>query len=90
MAFFVQSRLLAFALWLFADRKGVEKVSQYLTVKELAEKLHVCRASVYNYIKKIPGFPQPIKIGSRVSRWSAEEVDGFMNNAPRGVYGEGK
>ena len=64
-------------------------MSQYLTVKDVAKKLNVCRASVYNYIKNIPGFPQPMKLG-RMSRWSAEEVDGFMNNAPRGVYGEGK
>jgi len=63
-------------------------MSQYLTVKELAEKLHVCRASVYNYLKEIPGFPQPIKIGRRASRWSAEEVDSFMSSAPRGVYGK--
>jgi predicted DNA-binding transcriptional regulator AlpA len=62
---------------------------QYLTVKELAEKLHVCRASVYNYLKEIPGFPQPMKIG-RLSRWSAEEIDVFMESAPRGVYGECK
>ena len=64
-------------------------MSQYLTVKEVAKKLNVCRASVYNYIKNIPDFPQPMKLG-RMSRWSAEEVDGFMSNAPRGVYGEGK
>ena len=64
-------------------------MSQYLTVKELAEKCHVCRASIYNYLKKLPGFPQPIKIG-RLSRWNAEEVDNFMKNAPRGVYGESK
>lgn len=64
-------------------------MSQYLTVKDVAKKLNVCRASVYNYIKNIPDFPQPVKLG-RMSRWNAEEVDGFMNNAPRGVYGEGK
>lgn len=63
--------------------------TQYLTVIELAQRLRVCRASVYNYIKDIPGFPQPIKIG-RLSRWSAEEVDLFMSSAPRGVYGERK
>jgi predicted DNA-binding transcriptional regulator AlpA len=62
---------------------------QYLTVMDVAEKLHICRASVYNYVKGIPGFPQPIKIG-RLSRWNAEEIDVFMGNAPRGVYGEGR
>jgi predicted DNA-binding transcriptional regulator AlpA len=64
-------------------------VSQYLTVKDVAKKLNICRASVYNYLKAVPGFPQPMKLG-RMSRWSAEEVDSFMSSAPRGVYGEGR
>jgi predicted DNA-binding transcriptional regulator AlpA len=38
-------------------------MKQYLTVKELADYLHVCRASVYNYLKTVPGFPQPVKVG---------------------------
>ena len=63
-------------------------VKRYLTVKELAECLHVCRASVYNYLKNIPGFPQPVKVG-RLSRWDFEEIECFMKSAPRGVYGEG-
>jgi predicted DNA-binding transcriptional regulator AlpA len=65
----------------------VGEVKQYLTVKELAERLHVCRASVYNYLKTIPNFPQPMKVG-RLSRWSSEEIEAFMSHAPRGVYGE--
>jgi predicted DNA-binding transcriptional regulator AlpA len=63
-------------------------MKRYLTVKELSEELHVCRASIYNYLRKIPGFPQPTKLG-RLSRWDTEEVELFMQNAPRGVYGEG-
>jgi predicted DNA-binding transcriptional regulator AlpA len=66
----------------------VGKVKQYLTVKELSEKLHVSRASSYNYLRKIPGFPQPKKV-SRLSRWDPEEVETFMSRVPRGVYGEG-
>jgi predicted DNA-binding transcriptional regulator AlpA len=62
-------------------------MKQYLTVKELADHLNVCRASVYNYLKTIPGFPQPLKIG-RMSRWNFEEIELFMKNAPRGVSGE--
>jgi predicted DNA-binding transcriptional regulator AlpA len=62
-------------------------VRQYLNIKELTKKLRICPASVYNHMKTIPEFPQPIKIG-RSSRWDAEEVDNFMNKAPRGAYGE--
>lgn len=63
-------------------------MKRYLTVKELAECLRVCRASVYNYLKNIPDFPQPVKVG-RLSRWDFEEIECFMKSAPRGVYGEG-
>jgi predicted DNA-binding transcriptional regulator AlpA len=66
----------------------VGTVKRYLTVKELAECLHVCRASVYNYLKNIPDFPQPVKVG-RLSRWDFEEIEFFMKSAPRGVDGEG-
>jgi predicted DNA-binding transcriptional regulator AlpA len=64
-------------------------MTQYLTAKELADKLNICRASVYNYLKTVPNFPQPMKVG-RNSRWSSVEVDNFMNSAPRGVYGEAR
>jgi predicted DNA-binding transcriptional regulator AlpA len=87
VALFVWSRLLARAFLFCIHGKEVGKVKQYLTVKELAEELHVCRTSIYNYLQKIPNFPQPIKVG-RMSRWNAEEIEAFMNHAPRGVYGE--
>lgn len=64
-------------------------MKEYLTIKDLEDKLHVCRASIYNYLKKIPDFPQPRKVG-RNSRWDPDEMEKFMNNAPRGVYGEGR
>jgi predicted DNA-binding transcriptional regulator AlpA len=63
-------------------------MKRYFTVKELADHLNVSRASIYNYLRKIPGFPQPKKVG-RLSRWDPEEVDKFMSCAPQGVYGEG-
>jgi predicted DNA-binding transcriptional regulator AlpA len=87
VAFFKRPRLLLYALLCRARGKGVAELKRYLTIKELAEELHICRASVYNYLKTIPGFPQPMKVG-RLSRWNGEEVESFMNRAPRGVYGE--
>jgi predicted DNA-binding transcriptional regulator AlpA len=79
---------LAYALQPSVSGKVVGAVKRYLTVKELAECLHVCRASVYNYLKNIPNFPQPVKVG-RLSRWDFDEIEFFMKSAPRGVYGEG-
>jgi predicted DNA-binding transcriptional regulator AlpA len=63
-------------------------MKKYLTIEDLEENLHVCRATIYNYLKKISGFPQPQKL-NRLSRWDPEEMERFMNSAPRGVYGEG-
>jgi predicted DNA-binding transcriptional regulator AlpA len=62
-------------------------MKDYLTIKDLSKKLHVCRATIYNYLQKIPDFPQPKKVG-RLSRWDPDEMEKFMRSAPRGVYGE--
>ena len=63
---------------------------KYVTIKNVAEKLGICRASVYNYVQQVSGFPQPVKIG-RLTRFNDEEIDVFMKNkAPRGVNGECK
>jgi predicted DNA-binding transcriptional regulator AlpA len=83
----MQPRLLALALRLFVCGEEVGKVKQYLRVLDVAAMLHVCRATVYNYLKKIPGFPQPMKIG-HLSLWDSKEIEVFMENAPRGVHGE--
>ncbi|MDR1137928.1 MAG: helix-turn-helix domain-containing protein [Synergistaceae bacterium] len=58
---------------------------RFLTVKEVAERLHVCRASIYPWLKQ--GFPQPLKFG-RSSRWRAAELEEWIRNCPKGVYGE--
>jgi excisionase family DNA binding protein len=59
----------------------------FLTVKEVAERLHVCRASIYLWLKQ--GFPQPLKLG-RASRWSSAEVEEWLRTRPKGAYGESK
>jgi predicted DNA-binding transcriptional regulator AlpA len=82
----MQPRLLALALRPFVCGEEVGKVKQYLRVLDVAAMLHVCRATIYNYLKKIPGFPQPMKVG-RLSLWDSEEIELFMENAPRGVSG---
>jgi excisionase family DNA binding protein len=58
---------------------------RFLTVKEVAERLHVCRASIYLWLKH--GFPQPLKFG-RSSRWRAAELEEWIRKRPKGVYGE--
>jgi len=58
---------------------------RYLPIREVAEKLHVSRASIYLWLKK--GFPQPLKFG-RSSRWSALELEEWLRTRPKGAYGE--
>jgi excisionase family DNA binding protein len=58
---------------------------RFLTVKEVAERLHVCRASIYLWLRG--DFPQPLKFG-RSSRWRAAELEEWIAKRPKGVYGE--
>jgi excisionase family DNA binding protein len=46
-------------------RTGTIEGDHFLTVKEVAERLNVCRASIYVWLKD--GFPKPLKLG-RASR----------------------
>ena len=52
------------------------KDDRYLTIAEVAERLHVCKASIYLWLKK--GFPQPLKLG-RASRWRVSELEEWLN-----------
>jgi predicted DNA-binding transcriptional regulator AlpA len=60
----------------------------FLMIQEVAEKLHVCRASIYSWAKA-GVFPQPLKFGSS-SRWSALELEEWLRTRPKGAYGEYK
>jgi excisionase family DNA binding protein len=64
------------------DEKNIG--DRFLTVREVAERLHVCRASIYLWLKR--DFPQPRKFG-RTSRWRASELEEWIGKRPRGVYG---
>jgi len=61
------------------------EADRFLTVKEVAEQLHVCRASIYGWLKQ--GFPQPVKFG-RASRWRLTELEEWLRTRPKGTYGE--
>jgi predicted DNA-binding transcriptional regulator AlpA len=64
-------------------------VAKLMNVDEVAGKLGVCRATVFNLSRKPEsGFPKQIKLG-RAARWIESELDVWLdNNAPRGAYGE--
>lgn len=61
---------------------------RYITIKEVVERLQVCKASIYSWAKT-GLFPQPKKFGCS-SRWSLQEIDEWVKSRPKGAYGEGK
>ena len=49
-----------------------------VTIDQLSESLGgMGRASIYRHIKKIHGFPQPVKVGS-ATRFRESEVQAFI------------
>ena len=58
-----------------------------ITMGELAEALgKIGRASIYRHIKKIHGFPQPVKIGA-ATRFRQSDVEKFIGAADKKVGG---
>jgi prophage regulatory protein len=55
-----------------------------LRLQEVADRLGVGTNAVYNYIKT-SGFPQPVRVGPRVSRWPEDEVEKWLARRPRGL-----
>ncbi|MCQ2444407.1 MAG: AlpA family phage regulatory protein [Mailhella sp.] len=52
-----------------------EIISPRIRVKEVAEILNLKAVStVWKYVKTIPGFPQPRRIGARFTYWNRDEV----------------
>jgi predicted DNA-binding transcriptional regulator AlpA len=62
-------------------------MGRQLDVKDVAKKLKICRATVYNLVKNNPDFPSQRKI-NRAARWDEGEIDAFLEKCPRGAYGE--
>jgi predicted DNA-binding transcriptional regulator AlpA len=61
---------------------------RYITIKEVTDRLEVCKASIYSWAKS-GLFPKQKKFGSS-SRWSLQEIEEWLKNRPKGAYGEGK
>jgi excisionase family DNA binding protein len=52
---------------------------QLLTVEEVAERLHICKRTVWRW-SKAGDMPAPVRLGRsrRVVRWKASEIDNFL------------
>ncbi|MCG5031052.1 helix-turn-helix domain-containing protein [Mesosutterella sp. OilRF-GAM-744-9] len=40
--------------------------------------LGVCRNTLYNWTKDLPGFPQPVRVTSRTLRYRASDIESFL------------
>jgi predicted DNA-binding transcriptional regulator AlpA len=58
-----------------------------LTIDELAQALGgLGRASIYRHIKSLPGFPQPVKLGS-ATRFRQSDVQAFIRGDHEALEG---
>ncbi len=52
--------------------------ARLLRAEDLAKRLGVCRATVWGWAKRKPGFPAAIKLSARVTVWNAAEIDEWV------------
>lgn len=55
-----------------------------LRMPEVCLRVGVGRNAIYNYIHNF-GFPQPVRVGPRQSRWKASEVDAWIASRKCGL-----
>ena len=58
----------------YAQQQHQQELTQYYKLPYLLERLGVCRASIYEWIKE-GSFPEPVAMGGHTSRWIANEVN---------------
>ena len=61
-----------------------EERSLRLRDKEVAAILGCCKASVWNWAKTRPGFPQPYRDGGRYTYWLRPEVEAYALHTTEG------
>ena len=61
----------------------MEKDPNSLTPDEAALYLNVCRATIYNWGKQDPSFPQRRKKGPRLVIFDRTEIDAWLASLPK-------
>lgn len=56
------------------------EATRLITVSEVAEKLGVSTRLVWRMSASKPGFPKPVKVGDRTTRWKLHEVESYLHN----------
>lgn len=55
---------------------------QLLRREEVCQRIAVSGPTLYRMVK-FGGFPAPIRVGPRASRWREDEVEKFLQDRPR-------
>jgi predicted DNA-binding transcriptional regulator AlpA len=55
------------------------KAKRLLTVKEVMRIVNISRSTWWRGVKE-GRYPQPIRLGTRTTRWSEEEIMDFISN----------
>ena len=54
------------------------EITLLMTDKEVAAAMNVSRPTLWRWRKKVPNFPQPIKIGPRAVRYRRADIVAFV------------
>ena len=49
----------------------------YVSDRFLADRYAVSRTTPWDWAKKKPGFPQPVKLSERCTRWKLSEIEAW-------------
>lgn len=60
-------------------------MSDLMTPDEIAAKLKIDRRSFLRTVAKQPDFPAPVRLGQRIVRWHAEQVEQWIQRSTRRV-----
>jgi prophage regulatory protein len=47
----------------------------YLSVRDLASRFNISRATAWRWCKTDPTFPQPVKLSSITTRWALPDIE---------------
>ncbi len=55
-----------------------QTLGAYIRVAEIAKLIQVSQATIWRW-KRIGHFPQPVKLGAKVTAWKAQDVQAWMD-----------
>lgn len=55
-------------------------VGRYFRVAELASMLSVNRSTIWRWVKEDPNFPNPIKLGPKVTVWDGCQIQDWLQS----------